>query len=99
MDSLDKFLDPANWQAAWENVAENLRPTDFTYPTAEGGIYLADSARRVFLKHFENRISGTIAHPDASEPVSYRRIIQLQIQRYKRSVLDNTPYEPFRRST
>ncbi len=76
-----------------------LRPTDFTFPDDEGGIYLADPARRVFLKHFENRISGTIAHPDASEPVSYRRIIQLQIQRYKRSVLDRTPYEPFRRST
>ena len=23
MDSLDKFLDPANWQTAWEHVAEN----------------------------------------------------------------------------
>jgi CRISP-associated protein Cas1 len=76
-----------------------LRPTDFTFPDDKGGIYLAEASRRIFLKHFENRISGTIAHADVSEPVSYRRIIQLQIQRYKRSVLNDTIYEPFRRST
>jgi CRISP-associated protein Cas1 len=76
-----------------------LRPTDFTFPDDEGGIYLAAPARRIFLKHFENRISGTIAHPDVSEPVSYRRVIQLQIQRYRQVLLNNTLYEPFRRST
>ena len=76
-----------------------LRPTDFTFPDDEAGIYLAAPARRIFLKHFEDRISGTIAHPDVSEPVSYRRIIQLQIQRYRQALLNNTVYEPFRRST
>jgi CRISP-associated protein Cas1 len=76
-----------------------LRPTDFTFPDDKDGIYLANPARRIFLKHFENRISGTISHPDASESVSYRRVIQLQIQRYKRSILNDTIYEPFRRST
>jgi CRISP-associated protein Cas1 len=74
-----------------------LRPTDFTWFNPEGGVYLADTARRVFLKHFEERISGYITHPDVTQPVSYRRVIQLQIQRYKRTLLEGIPYESFRR--
>jgi CRISP-associated protein Cas1 len=74
-----------------------LRPTDFTWFNPEGGVYLADTARRVFLKHFEERISGYITHPDVTQPVSYRRVIQLQIQRYKRTLLEGLPYESFRR--
>ena len=74
-----------------------LRPTDFTWFNPEGGVYLADTARRVFLKYFEERISGYITHPDVTQPVSYRRVIQLQIQRYKRTLLEGIPYESFRR--
>jgi CRISPR-associated protein Cas1 len=74
-----------------------LRPTDFSWATEQGGIYLTHPARRVFLKHFEERICETSTHPDVQEPVSYRRMIQLQVQRYGRAVLGNAPYEPFRR--
>jgi CRISP-associated protein Cas1 len=76
-----------------------LRPTDFSYPTGEGGVYLEDRARRVFLKHFEERISALVSHPDLNSEVSYRRAIQLQVQRYKRTVLDGVMYESFRRVT
>jgi CRISP-associated protein Cas1 len=76
-----------------------LRPTDFTFPNAEGGIYLNDTARRVFLKYFEERISEAIAHPALQQPVSYRRAIQLQIQQYKRCLQDSSPYQPFIRAT
>jgi len=51
----------------------------------------------VYLKHFEAHISQQLAHPDLQSPVSYRRIIQLQIQRYKRALLGGPPYEPFLR--
>ncbi|OLP19179.1 hypothetical protein BST81_06685 [Leptolyngbya sp. 'hensonii'] len=74
-----------------------LKPTDFTWPTPEGGVYLNDPARRVFLKHFEERISLKISHPDVSDLVSYHRIIQLQIQRYKQTLKSGTPYAGFRR--
>jgi CRISP-associated protein Cas1 len=77
-----------------------LRPTDFSYPTAEGGVYLEGTARRLFLKHFEERISTLVSHPDVQGQVSYRRAIQLQVQRYKRSLMDEAVvYEPFRRVT
>lgn len=74
-----------------------VRPTDFTWPNAEGGVYLTDSARRIFLKHFEERISEKITHPESQESVSYRRIIQLQIQRYKQALLSEVPYQSFTR--
>jgi CRISP-associated protein Cas1 len=74
-----------------------LRPTDFTYPNAEGGIYLDDRARRVFLKHFEERISAEMSYPGIEQPISYRRAIQLQVQRYKKCLMGSMPYEPFLR--
>jgi CRISP-associated protein Cas1 len=76
-----------------------LRPTDFTFPDQEGGIYLEDTPRKLFLKHFEERISATAWHQPVGQSVSYRRIIQLQVQCYKKAVLGEASYESFRRST
>ena len=76
-----------------------LRPTDFTYPNAEGGIYLDEPARRVFLKQFEERISTAITHPRTQQQISYRRAIQLQVQQYKRCLQTSVMYEPFIRSS
>jgi CRISP-associated protein Cas1 len=75
-----------------------LRPTDFSWPTAEGGVYLTDPARRVFLKQFEDRMSASVSHPDVKSGVTYRRAIQLQIRRYVKALLgDGVVYEAFRR--
>ncbi|NJN04872.1 MAG: CRISPR-associated endonuclease Cas1 [Leptolyngbyaceae cyanobacterium RM1_1_2] len=74
-----------------------IRPTDFGWPQKNQGVYLTDSARRIFLKKFEQRITEKIAHPDVKESVTYRRVIQLQIQRYKRALLGTHRYEAFRR--
>ncbi|PSB58763.1 CRISPR-associated endonuclease Cas1 [Chamaesiphon polymorphus] len=71
--------------------------TDFDTVAATGGVYLQGAARRGFLKYFEARMNEDTAHPDLQNSVSYRYAIQLQIRRYKRSLLGNTPYEPFAR--
>lgn len=71
--------------------------TDFDTVAATGGVYLQGAARRIFLKYFEARMNEDTAHPDLQNPVSYRYAIQLQIRRYKRSLLGNIPYEPFAR--
>lgn len=76
-----------------------FKPHYFSPPQPNGGIYLNDQGRRRFLQAFERRITTPIHHPDAREAVPYRRAIQLQIRRYKRSLLENTPYETFRRIT
>ncbi len=75
-----------------------LSPTDFTFPNTDGGIYVNDAARRVFLKNFEERISLKFTHPAFQEQVSYRRAIQHQIQCYKKTLLEGIPYQPYLRS-
>jgi CRISP-associated protein Cas1 len=74
-----------------------LNPTDFTWATEAGGIYLTKQARRVFLKRFEDRMNCPVSHPDVQTQVSYRRAVQLQVKRYAKAVLGNQMYEPFRR--
>lgn len=74
-------------------------PTDFTWPTEAGGVYLADSSRRLFIQKVETRLSEEVSHPDVQDPVSYRRAMQLQVKRYKRSLLEGVPYKPFLRAT
>ncbi len=81
----------------WLVNSKILRPTDFTFPTAEGGVYLDAGSRRVFLKHFEDRITAEVSHPAVQQPVSYRRAIQLQIQQYKRCLQSSQPYQAFTR--
>jgi CRISPR-associated protein Cas1 len=74
-----------------------FKPTDFSWPNKEGGIYLNEAARRPFLNHFEKRLSLEITHADVQTPVSYRRAIQLQIRRYKQALLENSTYEAYRK--
>jgi CRISPR-associated protein Cas1 len=76
-----------------------FKPDDFLPPKPNGAIYLNDFARRRYLQAFEDRIMTTLHHPDARDPIPYRRVIQLQIRRYEQSLLNHTPYEPFRRAT
>lgn len=78
---------------------KTLRPTDFTWPDESGGIYLTSTAKRIFLDKMEDRLGSLTAHPDVSERVSYRRVIQLQVRRYKRCVKSGEIYEPFLRAT
>jgi CRISPR-associated protein Cas1 len=97
-DLMEEFRSPVVDSLVLKLINKKIiRPTDFTWPQKSGGVYLTDTARRVFLKHFEQRITEKISHPDVKEPVSYRRVIHLQVQRYKKSVLGNQPYEAFRR--
>jgi CRISP-associated protein Cas1 len=75
-----------------------LEPDDFEPPTADGGVYLREGARRLFLQHFEVRISEMTAYPGRLEPVEYRRAMQLQVIDYKRSLLGGSPFVPFLRA-
>jgi CRISPR-associated protein Cas1 len=75
-----------------------LRPTDFTYPDKDGGIYLTHPARRVFLKQFEERISLKIVYDNLQDKISYRRVIQHQVWRYRSALLGDATYKPFLRN-
>ncbi|WP_346293069.1 CRISPR-associated endonuclease Cas1 [Sphaerothrix gracilis] len=76
---------------------KSIRPTDFSWPKQNQGVYLTGAAKRIFLKRFELRITEKVSHPDVKESVTYRRAIELQVQRYKRALLGNHSYEAFQR--
>ena len=75
-----------------------IKPDDFSPSASNGGIYLSDQARRRFIQEFEKRLSSKTAHSMVKKPVSYRRAIQLQVQRYKQCLLHGVAYEPFLRA-
>ena len=73
---------------------------DFETVATTGGVYLNSTARRSFFRHFENRMSEEILHPDLLAAVSYRYAIQLQVRRYKRSLFaDGVKYMAFVRES
>jgi CRISP-associated protein Cas1 len=74
-----------------------FKVADFDTVASTGGVYLNQAARRVFLRYFESRLNEETTHPDLQSVVSYRYVIQLQIRRYKRSLLSDLPYEAFMR--
>lgn len=74
-----------------------FKVADFDTVASTGGVYLNQDARRVFLRYFESRLNEETTHPDLQSVVSYRYVIQLQIRRYKRSLLSDLPYEAFMR--
>jgi CRISP-associated protein Cas1 len=75
-----------------------FKPEDFDVVASTGGVYLSQSARKIFLKQFENRMNEEVSHPDLISPVTYRHAIQLQVRRYKRSLLSEVPYESYLRA-
>jgi len=75
-----------------------FKPQDFDIVPSTGGVYLNQSARRIFLKQFEMRMNEEVSHPDLQSKVTYRHAIQLQVRRYKRSLLSGIAYEAFLRA-
>ncbi|SKB13798.1 CRISPR-associated endonuclease Cas1 [Planktothrix sp. PCC 11201] len=75
-----------------------VKPQDFDRVASTGGVYLNKQARRVFLEQFEKRMNEEISHPDLQSSVSYRQAIQLQVRRYKSSLLQGSAYQAFLRS-
>lgn len=75
-----------------------FKPNDFDVVASTGGVYLSQSARKVFLKQFESRMNEEISHPDLISQATYRHAIQLQVRRYKRCLLSEAPYESFLRA-
>ena len=75
-----------------------FKPQDFDVVATTGGVYLSQTARRAFLKQFEQRMNEEISHPDLISQVTYRHAIQLQVRRYKRCLLSDMTYESFLRA-
>jgi CRISPR-associated protein Cas1 len=72
-----------------------LKLEDFEGADGQPAIYLSETGRRIFLKQLEMRLNEEVSHPDIQSAIPYRQVIQLQIRRYKRSLINSVPYQPF----
>ena len=97
-DLMEEFRSPVVDTLVMRLINQKIiRPTDFSWPNQKGGVYITGPAKRLFLNQFEQRMSLKISHPDVKKPVTYRRVIQLQVQRYKQTLLSGQTYQPYER--
>lgn len=99
-DLMEEFRSPIVDSLILDIVNHSVfKPKDFDILASTGGVYLNQSARRIFLKKFETRMNEEVSHPDLQSLATYRHAIQLQVRRYRRSLLSDNIYEPFLRAT
>ena len=55
---------------------------DFTPPDNRGGVYLQPGVLKVYLKHWQDKLSLETTHPHTGQKVSYYRCFELQVWEY-----------------
>ena len=76
-------------------LRRRVTPQDFT-KHGEGCRMSTDMCRR-FVRAFETKIEENISHPDSTQPLDYRRVIDAQVRRFVRAV--RNPAQPYRAFT
>lgn len=59
------------------------------------GIFLNENGRKTFIEAYEARLKETIKHPKLGRPVSYRRLIRMELYKLEKHLMGDEPYEPF----
>ena len=59
------------------------------------GVFLNESGRKTFIEAYEARLKETIKHPKLGRPVSYRRLIRMELYKLEKHLMGDEPYEPF----
>lgn len=99
-DLMEEFRSPIVDSLVLRIISKSMvKKSDFDILSKNGGVYLTNSGRRVFLRQFELQMNQQVSHPDIQSQVTYRHAIQLQVRRYRKSLFNSTPYKPFLRST
>lgn len=60
-----------------------------------GGILLKENAKKAFIEELDGKLSTTIKHRGIGRPVSYRRLIRLELYKLEKHMLGEKEYEPF----
>lgn len=60
------------------------------------GVILKESARKVFVRAFEERINETIRHRALSRNVSYKHLVRLECYKLTKHLLNMEEYKPFK---
>ncbi|MCF6191905.1 MAG: type I-B CRISPR-associated endonuclease Cas1b [Candidatus Hydrothermae bacterium] len=62
----------------------------------KGGIYLNDTGKKIFVEAWEKALRRTLHHPRLKRPVSYRRLIRLELYKLEKHLVEGVVYRPFR---
>lgn len=60
-----------------------------------GGIMMKESARRSFVEELDEKLKTTINHRDIGRPVSYRRLIRLELYKLEKHLIGEKEYQAF----
>lgn len=95
LDLMEEFR-PVVADSVAQTIINNamLKPGDFD--SQMGAVRMSDSARRVFLGKFEERLNTEIIHPVFGTRVTYRRCIEMQARLAGKVLQGEIPsYPPF----
>ena len=70
-----------------------LTAKDFEKGT--GGLMMKERAKLRFVQGFEEKIRTTINHREIGRPVSYRRLIRLELYKLQKHLMGEKDYSPF----
>lgn len=59
------------------------------------GIMLKESAKKRFIKEIDNKLKTTVKHREIGRPVSYRRLVRLELYKLEKHLMGEKVYEPF----
>jgi CRISPR-associated protein Cas1 len=60
-----------------------------------GGIFLKEKGRKRFVEEFDKRLNTTITHRAVGRPVSYRRLIRMELYKVEKHIIGEETYKPF----
>lgn len=65
------------------------------FESESGGMIMTDNARKTYLETIDKRMETTIQHRNIGRPVSYRRLIRLELYKIEKHIMEEKQYEPF----
>ncbi len=65
------------------------------FSNVDGGILLSEKAKKAFISEIDGKLQTTIKHRAIGRPVSYRRLIRLELYKIEKHILGEKTYEPF----
>lgn len=70
-----------------------LSPKHFIHEL--NGVMLNENGRKVFLKHWDERLKQTVKHGKLKRSVSYRRLIRMECYKIEKHIMGEKLYKPF----
>ena len=59
------------------------------------GIMLKEKAKKCFVQELDEKLQTTINHREIGRPVSYRRLIRLEVYKLEKHLMGEKEYQPF----